>query len=73
MADIKAAADEGLRSFRCWVKSIGMPLTLKELGIPREDLPQLIRRCLDSNGGTVKGYMELDNAAVTAIFTSIVE
>jgi alcohol dehydrogenase YqhD (iron-dependent ADH family) len=73
MADIKAVADEGLRLFRGWIKSIGMPLTLKELGIPQEDLPRIIRRCLDSNGGTVKGYTELDSAAVTAIFTSIVE
>jgi alcohol dehydrogenase YqhD (iron-dependent ADH family) len=71
--DIKAVADQGLRSFRAWVKSIGMPLTLKELGIPREDLSQVIRRCLDSNGGTVKGYTELDSAAVTAIFTSMAE
>jgi alcohol dehydrogenase YqhD (iron-dependent ADH family) len=73
MADPKAAADEGLRRFRAWVRSIGMPLTLKELGIPREDLPAVIKRCMDINKGLVPGFMELDTQAVTAIFTSILE
>jgi alcohol dehydrogenase YqhD (iron-dependent ADH family) len=73
MADPKATADEGLRRFRAWVRSIGMPLTLKELGIPREELPGVIKRCMDINKGMVPGFMELDTQAVTRIFTSIAE
>jgi alcohol dehydrogenase YqhD (iron-dependent ADH family) len=73
LADIKATADEGLERFRAWIRSIGMPLTLKELGIPRADLPEVIRRCLDVWNGVVTGYMDLDKVAVTAIFTSIIE
>jgi alcohol dehydrogenase YqhD (iron-dependent ADH family) len=73
MDDIKATADEGLRRFRGWIRSIGMPLTLKELGIPREDLPAVVKRCMDVNKGLVPGFMELDTQAVTAIFTAIAE
>jgi alcohol dehydrogenase YqhD (iron-dependent ADH family) len=73
MTDPKATADAGLRHFRTWVKSIGMPLTLKELGIPKADLPAVVKRCLDVNGGTVPGFVDLDEKAVTAIFNSIAE
>jgi alcohol dehydrogenase YqhD (iron-dependent ADH family) len=73
MTDIKATADAGLRAFRTWIKSIGMPLTLKELGIPKADLPAVIKRCLDVNKGTVPGFVDLDEKAVTAIFNSVAE
>ena len=72
--DIKATADDGLRRFRAWIKSIGMPLALRDLGAPKSDLDAIIERCLANfNGGPVPGYMPLDKDAVTAIFTSIVE
>ena len=71
MADIKATAAAGLEAFRAWVRSIGMPLTLAELGIPRAELPALIKRTLDANKGKITGFMDLDEKAVTAIFTSI--
>ncbi|MDR3121424.1 MAG: iron-containing alcohol dehydrogenase [Clostridiales bacterium] len=73
LSDIKATADDGLVRFRAWVKSIGMPLTLKELGVPKKDLADVIQRCVDINGGEVPGFVALDKAAVTEIFTSIVE
>jgi alcohol dehydrogenase YqhD (iron-dependent ADH family) len=73
MNDIKATADAGLRAFRTWIKSIGMPLTLKELGIPKAELPAVVKRCLNANNGAVPGFVDLDEKAVTAIFTSIVE
>ncbi|MDR2096141.1 MAG: iron-containing alcohol dehydrogenase [Treponema sp.] len=74
MADVKAVANEGLRRFRVWIKSIGMPLTLKELGIPKGDLQGVIDRCLDNLGGALEGaFMDLDRNAVTAIFSSMVE
>lgn len=72
MADIKAVANEGLERFRQWLQSIGMPLTLKELGIPTADLQAVIDRVV-VDGGMVPGFMDLDKAAVTEIFTSVVE
>jgi alcohol dehydrogenase YqhD (iron-dependent ADH family) len=73
LSDIKAAANDGLNRFRGWIKSIGMPLTLKELNSPRADLPAIIQRCLDANGGKVSGWVDLDAEAVKSIFTSIAE
>ena len=73
MADIKATANEGLVRFRAWVKSIGMPLTLKELGVPKEDLPEVIQKCNCAPDGIIYGFMKLDKNAVAEIFTSIAE
>jgi alcohol dehydrogenase YqhD (iron-dependent ADH family) len=73
LSDPKGTADEGLRAFRRWIKSIGQPLTLKELGIKREDLGGIIKRCLDQYNGKLPGYMELGEEAVTEIFSSIIE
>jgi alcohol dehydrogenase YqhD (iron-dependent ADH family) len=73
LADPVGTANAGLRAFRAWIRSLGMPLTLKELGIPRADLPAVIKRCVDHNKGTVSGFMDLDETAVTEIFTSIIE
>lgn len=73
MGDVKATADEGLNRFRSWIKSIGMPLTLKELGIPKEDLHLVIGRCNCGPDGILRGYMDLDKNDVAAIFSSVVE
>ena len=73
MADIKATANAGLEAFRAWVRSIGMPLTLKELGIPGAELPQVIKRTADANNGKIVGFMDLDEKAIAAIFTSMAE
>ena len=71
MADAKATANLGLEAFRAWIRSIGMPLTLKELGIPKEDLPAVIKRTADANKGKISGFMDLDEKAISAIYTSI--
>ena len=73
-ADPKATANEGLERFRAWIKTLGMPLTLRELGIPEADFDSIIQRCMDANGGTVlSGYMPLDRQAVVEIFKSVIE
>jgi alcohol dehydrogenase YqhD (iron-dependent ADH family) len=71
MTDIRAAAGEGIKAFRAWVRSIGMPLTLAELGIPGTELQAVIKRTLDANKGKISGFMDLDEKAVSAIFTSM--
>ena len=72
--DVKATADEGLKRFRAWIKSIGMPLTLRELGIPAADLDAVIARCLNAwGGGPIPGFMPLGADAVAAIFKSCLE
>ena len=72
MCDVKATANDGLNRFRRWIDSIGMPLTLKELGIPKEDLKQIVDNCNCSSDGILHGYMDLDKDAVETIFSSVV-
>jgi alcohol dehydrogenase YqhD (iron-dependent ADH family) len=72
-AGVKAAADEGLRCFRSWIRSIEMPLSLRELGVPKADLPEVVRRCMKHNKGLVQGYVDLDEDAVREIFASAAE
>ena len=68
-ADLRGTADEGLRRFRAWLKSIGMPLTLKELGVPTEDIDNMVDRCLEDTDGFVPGYMPFDRKAVREIYS----
>lgn len=69
LADIRATADEGLRCFRHWLKTIGMPVTLKELGVPDGEVDQVIARCV-KDGEVIRGFMDLDRKAVEIIFRS---
>jgi len=71
MGDIGATANAGLAAFRAWIRSIGMPLTLTELGIPKTALDTVIKRTVDANNGKLLGFMDLDEKAIAAIFTSI--
>jgi len=73
LSDIPAVANEGLRRFRAWLQSIGMPITLKGLGIPKEDLQDVIKNCNSNEDGIIVGFMDLDKKAVAEIFTSAVE
>lgn len=74
MNNVKDVANEGLVRFRKWLKSIGMPITLKELGVPREDLQSVIDHCIDDKPNrTIVGFMDLGKDAVTRIFSSVVE
>jgi alcohol dehydrogenase YqhD (iron-dependent ADH family) len=72
-SDPAAGATDGIDRFRAWLKSIGMPVTLKELGIPKEDLPDVIARCVDDSGGRIEGFLTLDEKAIAEIFTSAAE
>jgi len=66
----KATANAGLYAFRAWLRSIGMPLTLAELGIPKADLDAVIKRAVDANKGKIAGYIDLDEKAIRDIFSS---
>lgn len=71
MTNPQAAANAGLEAFRAWLRSIGMPLTLEELGIPKSDLPALVKRTLDACNGKLMGFMDLDEKAISAIYGSM--
>ena len=75
MGTVKEVANEGINRFRAWLKLIGMPLTLKELGIPnpKENLTNIINNATGGPDGMLPGAMPLDYKAVTTIFSSVVE
>jgi alcohol dehydrogenase YqhD (iron-dependent ADH family) len=72
MGDVKATANAGLKALRAWIHSIGMPLTFEELGIPASEVKEMVRRTMSANNGKMSGFIELDEKAVTAIFSSMV-
>ncbi len=64
-ADPKATALEGIRAFRRFLHSIGMPINFAELGAKEEDIPTLVKKL---NPGDGWGFVPLKAADVTAIY-----
>jgi len=58
----------GIEKFTDWLRSIKMPVTLEELGIPEGDIPAAVKRCMIARGKIISGYMDLDEKAVTEIY-----
>ena len=68
----KAAANAGIEAFRLWIRSIGMPLTLSELGVPETELSNVIKYTIDAAKGKIVGFIDLDEKAVGEIFGGVV-
>jgi alcohol dehydrogenase YqhD (iron-dependent ADH family) len=73
IADPRGTALGGLPLFRDWLKSLGMPVTLKELGVPAAEIPQAVERCVKSRGGRITGFLDLDEKAIAEIYTLAAE
>jgi len=69
MSSPKETALGGLPLFRSWLRSMGMPLTLEELGVPGSDAPQITERCVKATGGAIKGFMTFDAEAIAKIYS----
>jgi hypothetical protein len=65
--DPEATALDGIRKFRAFLKSIGMPINFAELGANEEDIPKLVEK-LGVGNGTRAGFMELNAHDVTGIY-----
>lgn len=61
-------AREGVKRYRAWLKSIGMPQTFAELGAHAEDIGKLVET-LHLNGNTLGSFRPLRDADVAAILT----
>lgn len=66
-ADPKATALEGIKAFRRFLVSIGMPINFEQLGAKVEDIPALVDKFGIGDEKT-GGYVALDAAAVTEIY-----
>ena len=64
--DPVVASREGLSRYRAWLRSIGMPLSLSELGARAEDIPALVAK-LGLKGNTLGAFRPLDEMDVTRI------
>lgn len=65
--DATEMAAEGIRRYRGWLKSLGMPTTFAELGAKEEDIPALVAK-LGLRGNTLGGLVQLGDADVENIF-----
>ena len=66
----EVTAKAGICAFRNFLKSIGMPQTLAELGGKEEDIPQLAHMAAYGNGndGTLGGFVVLQEADMANIY-----
>ncbi len=66
--DDTAAAMEGIKRHRMFLKSIGMPLTLAELGIENPDIDLYVQKFHQDKGEIAGAYYPIDRAASRQIY-----
>jgi alcohol dehydrogenase YqhD (iron-dependent ADH family) len=66
--DIAATALITADRLTAWLKSIGMPTTLAELGVPVDEINDMVQRAVIDNGGIIHGFLELDEAAIAEVY-----
>lgn len=54
-----AAAKEGIKRLKAFWKSLGMPISMKELGIENPDINALVEKLRGNKGEVVGGYVSL--------------
>lgn len=64
----KATAMEGIRRFRNFLSSIGMPVTFAELGAKEEDIPTLVKQSQVTDENKMGGFVRLGPADITNIY-----
>lgn len=71
-ANPKETAYAGIKAFRTFLRSIGMPINFAELGAKAEDIPVLVEKFGVGDGKT-GGYVALDKQAITDIYELAVD
>ncbi|MBO3839832.1 MAG: iron-containing alcohol dehydrogenase [Thermoproteota archaeon] len=61
---------EGIERLRAFFKQIGLPTTLKELGIPDDRLGEMALRCTDNGRSRIGNFVKLGKDDVLNIFIS---
>ena len=59
---------EGIAALRKFLKSIGMPTTMSELGIAAPDIDALVRNLHENKGATIGAYYRLTAADTKKIY-----
>ena len=70
----EAVALEGIEKLRAFSKSIGMPVTLGELGGKEEDIAKLADVCCNGDGrdGSIQGFVKLSEEDVANIYRKMI-
>ncbi|MDE5971650.1 MAG: iron-containing alcohol dehydrogenase [Muribaculaceae bacterium] len=63
-----ATAEEGIARHKQFIASIGMPLTLEQLGIENPDLETMNRKLHENKGEIIGAYHRLDSLATLEIY-----
>lgn len=66
--DDAAAAAEGIAALKAFFRSIGMPVTFAELGVPQPDIPRLVQMLHENKGQTLGSYYPLTAQDTSAIY-----
>lgn len=64
----KDAAELGIKAFKKFLKSIGMPVSLKELGIDNPDFKLLAEKVIENKGEEFGNYIKIDKAVAEKIY-----
>ena len=67
-ADAHADALEGIARLKSFFASLGLPLTLKQLGIDNPDIPTLVERLHTNKGELIGGYIRISAKDTTEIY-----
>ena len=67
-ADPEATAREGIKRFREFLHSIGMPINFAELGAKEEDIPTLVKKFGLPEGGRTGGFVKLSSEDIAEIY-----
>ncbi len=65
--DPKVTAKEGIRCFRKFLRSIGMPINFAELGAKEEDIPALVEK-FGLGDGRTGGFVSLSSEDIAEIY-----
>ena len=68
--DPKTTAYEGIRRMRAWLRDLGMPSTLAEVGVKEENIPDLMDHCMWDENDIHHGYVSMTRAQMRAFYES---
>ena len=73
--DPKSVIFEGIARYRAFLKSIGMPQSLQELGGSEEDIDKLAHTAVYGNGrdGKLRGFVELDENDIRQVYRLMIK
>ena len=66
----EVTAKQGIEALRIFLKSIGMPLKMSDIGGKEEDIPILVDKLCNKTGrgGSISGFVTLDETACGEIY-----